>query len=111
VEINLEDNPFPSLCVVRSLLTAQRLRFSLGPRLVRYILHYGKLIPLEELEAVQMPHYGKVRLDRHKLHSFLTLMREQASTMKIRPVSLPHERQLDWHSTWSQAPVSDEFLG
>ena len=33
IDINLEDNPFPELCVVRSLVTAVRLRFSLGRKL------------------------------------------------------------------------------
>jgi hypothetical protein len=94
VEINLEDNPFPALCIVRSLITAQRLRFSLGPRLVRFILHHARRIPIEELEAIQRSHYGRIRLNRHQLHALTVLIREQASHIKIRPVMMPHEQQL-----------------
>ncbi|WP_257461847.1 hypothetical protein [Archangium lipolyticum] len=108
VEINLEHNPFPSLCVVRALITAQRLQFSLGPRLVRFILHHGMRTPLEELEAVQLPHYGHIRLDRHELHSLLGSMREQASTLKVRPVSLPRKQQLERPSRWNLGAVPDK---
>jgi len=94
VEINLEDNPYPALCIVRSLLTAQRLRFSLGPRLVRFIMHHARRIPIEELEAIQRSHYGRIRLNRHQLHTLTVLVREQASHIKIRPVTLPREHQL-----------------
>jgi hypothetical protein len=111
VEINLEDNPFPALCVVRALLTARRLQFSLGPRLVRFILHHAGQIPFEELEAVQCSHYGRVRIDRHELHILLALMREQASSMKVRPVALPRERQLDLRSWWNEATATDEVFG
>jgi len=41
IDINLEDNPFPDLCVIRSLITAVRLRFALGRRLAKYILHHA----------------------------------------------------------------------
>ena len=94
VEINLEDNPFPALCIVRALVTAQRLRFSLGPRLVRFILHHARRIPLEELEAIQRSHYGRIRLNRHQLNALTVLVREQAGHIKIRPVTLPREHQL-----------------
>src|SRR5712692_641684 len=33
VDINLESNPFPALCVIRSLLTAARLNFEISHRL------------------------------------------------------------------------------
>ncbi|MBM7112385.1 hypothetical protein [Archangium primigenium] len=94
VEINLEDNPFPALCIVRSLITAQRLRFSLGPRLVRYFLHHARRIPLEEMEAIQRSHYGRVRINRHTLHMLNRLVREQASHTRLQPISLPRAKQL-----------------
>ncbi|WP_152622197.1 hypothetical protein [Archangium violaceum] len=111
VEINLEDNPFPALCVIRALLTAKRLHFSLGPRLVRFILHHAGRIPFEELEAVQRSHYGRVRLDRHELHLLSNLIREQAGSMKVHPIALPRERQLDLRSQWSEAATPDEVYG
>lgn len=58
LEVNLEDNPFPALCVVRALNMTQRLRFAIGPRLAKYLIHYGGLFSGEELAEVQLNHYG-----------------------------------------------------
>ncbi|MGZ3457113.1 MAG: hypothetical protein ACXU86_01270 [Archangium sp.] len=111
VEINLEDNPYPGLCVVRSIITAQRLGFSLGPKLVSYILHHGSRIPLEELESIQLSHYGHLRLDRHALHALLTLVRKQAGSKKVRCVSLPQVQQVDWYTGGSYVVAPDEVPG
>jgi hypothetical protein len=61
LEINREENPFPSLCVVRSLLMAAGIDFAIGPRLVRYIASHGGGIALDELEEIQRKHYGAIR--------------------------------------------------
>ncbi len=99
VEINLENNPYPSLCVVRSLMTARRLGFSLGPRLARFIAHHGARLPMEELEAVQLSHYGRIQLDRDRLHRLLGGVRKEVGSMnKPRPIPLPRVRRLEWHS-------------
>jgi len=108
VEINLEENPFPALCVVRSLVTARRLQFSLGPRLVRFILHHTYHLALEELEAVQQSHYGRILLDRNNLHSLLKLLRDQVGGMRVRPVLLPRWHQLNWHAQWGEALESGD---
>lgn len=60
LEVNLEDNPFPSLCVVRSFMMAMSTGFTLGPRLIDYISHYAALISNEELKEVLQKHYGDV---------------------------------------------------
>lgn len=105
LEINLEHNPYPGLCVVRSLITARRLQFSLGPRLARFIAHHGTLLPMEELEAIQLSHYGRIRLDRDHLQRLVGVVRKEAgATKKPRPVSLPRAHRLEWHSWWAPSP-------
>ena len=42
VNINFEENPFPALCVVRSLITAARLDFDIGRALAEYIVHHAR---------------------------------------------------------------------
>lgn len=49
LEINFEENPFPALCVVRALITAARLQFLIGPKLSKYLVHYGRIFSGEEL--------------------------------------------------------------
>ncbi|RKH65082.1 hypothetical protein [Corallococcus aberystwythensis] len=96
LEINLEENPYAGLCVVRSLLTARKLHYALGPRLARYIAHHGSRIDTEELEAVQLSHYGRVHLDRDHLMRLTRIVSGKVGATRPRPIELPHARQLEW---------------
>jgi hypothetical protein len=60
VEINFEPNPFPALCVVRSVVTLQSLRFSAGPRLIQYILNWRRRLGIPALLDAQLSHYGRI---------------------------------------------------
>jgi len=80
LEVNYAENPFPELCVVRSLLAAFRLRFSLGPMLCRYIGEVGNTLQPTELEAIQRDHYGRVRCTGEYLQSWIRRIQEQQST-------------------------------
>jgi len=61
LDVNWADNPFPELCVVRSLVTAAKLDFSISPRLRQYIVDHGRRMSAHDLEVVQTKHYGKPR--------------------------------------------------
>jgi hypothetical protein len=61
VDINYQQNPYPELCVVRSLLTAYRLNMAIAPELCVYIARVGEHMRPTDLEAVQFDHYGRVR--------------------------------------------------
>lgn len=61
IDINLESNPFPELCVVRSLITAVRLDYRISRRLAKYIYTHARGASAEGLEAVQISHYGTVK--------------------------------------------------
>ncbi|WP_375755081.1 hypothetical protein [Corallococcus exercitus] len=96
LEINLEENPYAGLCVVRSLLTARKLQYALGPRLARYIAHHGARIDAAELEAIQLSHYGCVRLDRDQLMQLIRVVSGKVAVTRPRPIELPRARQLAW---------------
>jgi hypothetical protein len=97
VEINLEENPFPELCVVRSLITAARLDFRIGPRLAGYIESHARRLSIEQLLAVQAAHYGQVRASREELSSWLRAVCSQHQQRRSAPVELPivRSRQLE----------------
>mgnify|MGYP000944873988 CR=1 FL=1 len=88
LEINLEENPYPALCVARSLLTARKLGFSLGPRLAAYLDHHGTQLGMEELEEAQVTHYGDVLLSREAMRGDLQAIRRQRAEERA-PVRLP----------------------
>jgi len=67
IELNFEHNPYPKLNAVRTLLTASRLGFAIGPRLVRFLSDQVRRSEMEELVEVQRRHYGRVLLDEETL--------------------------------------------
>jgi hypothetical protein len=61
VNVKYASNPYPELCVVRSLITAYRLNMAMGPELCDFIAEVGSQMSKEDLEAAQLDHYGRIR--------------------------------------------------
>jgi hypothetical protein len=89
VDINLEDNPYPALCVIRTLLVASKLDFAISGRLMRYIAHYAGETDIEPLLTAQSAHYGVVRRDSDQLHSWLKNIRGQVKRGRRTAYRLP----------------------
>ena len=80
LEINLEPNPSPLQCVLRSLVTAARFEFSFGPRLTHYLAtHAARLSPAEIVEAGR-GHYGDQLCNVGALRAWVESLREWAAT-------------------------------
>ncbi|OWK38098.1 hypothetical protein [Fimbriiglobus ruber] len=71
VEVNRVENPFPELCVVRSLVMTNDLGFRIGPGLARYIAGHGPSLSCDELERIQKKHYGHVRIPGARLWDWI----------------------------------------
>ncbi|SRR6266566_26057 len=110
IDVNLVQNPYPDLCIVRSMLLASRLGFSIGPRLVDYIVHYSEKYDLEELLEVQRSHYGLVRRSIRDLRFWIRGLREHHRRSRNDPFPLPDVEGLQqdlWASTnWEFAAES-----
>jgi len=89
IEINREDNPFPNLCVIRSLIMAANLRFNLGPNLSEYIEKHGSIASAHELEEVQIKHYGKVKVQGSALLEWIDYIKKERKKMK-QSIPLPN---------------------
>jgi hypothetical protein len=88
VEINLEDNLNPVGCVARSLVTACRLGFSLGPKLVGYLDRYLRRIAPEELVEFQHLHYGTVLFPAPQIAFLRSALRGHLQTRRSFPLRL-----------------------
>lgn len=101
IDINFEENPFPELCVIRSLITGARLDFSLAPRLSHYVRVHGKALSEKDLERIQVEHYGKVRTLGSVMKSWVdTICTDIDRDAPFRlPVSRPQQLSLweDWN--------------
>ena len=89
VEINLEDNPFPALCVARSLIMASKLGFEIGPRLARYIAYYSNSLGLEEIHAAHLSHYGRDVCSLQQMDVWLKVINEAHKASNTDAVHLP----------------------
>lgn len=96
LEVNREDNPFPSLCVVRALLLASGLDFRLGPRLSRYIAEHGVGLSEGHLEELQAKHYGRVRQSGDTLRRWTRHVAKCSEKNPDQSVTLPIPRQAEF---------------
>ncbi len=71
IELNLADNPFPELTVVRGVIMANETRFKIGPRLAGYIGQVGPSMNEEAVERIQTGHYGYARMNSRTLHGLI----------------------------------------
>jgi hypothetical protein len=94
VEINREENPFPSLCVVRAFVMASSTRFAIGPRLARYLAINGPALSDVELEKVQLKHYGQMRCQVSTIRKWLQYVSARYAQNNHAPIALPTPKQL-----------------
>jgi hypothetical protein len=104
IEINNEANPFPELCVVRSLVLAASLKWKIGPRLLRYLAEIGTNLKAADLESIQYKHYGRVEVPSSDLIVALSSIRRAVLEQSNRPFSPFRQRQA---TLW---PEEDSFL-
>jgi hypothetical protein len=95
LEINLRENPYPALCVVRTLRTARKLGFSIGPQLATYLVDYCARLPMEKLEEAQLSHYGRVCFSRDTIWTDIKAIKQQkAEGRTIVRLPQPIQRKL-----------------
>jgi hypothetical protein len=80
LDVNFEPNPFPALCVVRSILTAAKLDFIIGNRLAEYLIAQSPQYSDRELEEVQQKHYGRIRLSASDIRSWINAIGRQLTS-------------------------------
>ena len=83
LDINLEENPFPELAAIRTLITAYKLNYALSRRLARYVIHYTNRTPFEQLVHIQFSHYGFARFDTNIIHNWVSAVRNQVGTQSV----------------------------
>ncbi len=107
LEINREDNPFPSLCVVRALVLASTIDFAIGPRLARFLATIGPTISDDELEAVQKKHYGKIRAESEILRSWIVRVTRSIENKNESLIKLP---RLEQGTLWPEEGEAEPAL-
>lgn len=107
IEINRQENPFPSLCVVRALVMASSTRFAIGPRLARYLTVNGAALSDVELEETQVKHYGRLRCEVSMMRRWLDHISARYAQNSLSPITLPMRKQL---SLWPEMEADQSRL-
>ncbi|MBI5688611.1 MAG: hypothetical protein HZC55_00830 [Verrucomicrobia bacterium] len=94
IEINREENPFPGLCVVRSVVMAGNLKWKVGPRLLRYLARVGSEMSEDELTNIQVRHYGTAQWPISVFSRAIEFARRHAEQGNDEPEELPLPKQL-----------------
>lgn len=94
IELNLADNPFPELTVVRGVIMASETRFQIGPRLAAYIGEVGPSMNEGAVERIQVGHYGHVRMDSRKLHDLIAMIVRRTRDAESGQLPITGQRHL-----------------
>ncbi len=84
LEVNHEANPYPDVCVVRSLLIAFRLNFGLGPRLVEYVARHAEDLSRRDIEQILLQHYRSQLITPERMLSWIDEIRDHAAGEEAR---------------------------
>ena len=87
IEINNIDNPYPSLCVIRSLVMIKKTGFSIGNRLKDYLIEYGSIMSDTDIINTQMKHYGSLNINVEDFKRYIksiTRHRNTNSTISLK---------------------------
>ncbi len=70
LDINLTENPYPSICVIRTLHIARNFGFRISRTLAIYLYDMMSRIASSILIKAQLKHYGKIEFEIKDLHGF-----------------------------------------
>jgi hypothetical protein len=108
LEINNERNPFPAVCVVRSLILAAKLDFWIGPRLATFIQKLTRSVSISELLQAQVSHYGQMHFSEENINDWLTSLQSQTAG-ESKKVRLTNSASMQMQ-LWRDSP-SDQARG
>jgi hypothetical protein len=94
IEVNRLQNPFPELCVVRSIVMAANLAWKVGPRLLRYLAEYGGSMSSSDFENIQKKHYGGIQWPSLVFESAIKEIKRVLDQNPQGSVELPLPKQL-----------------
>jgi hypothetical protein len=93
LELNREENPFPTLCVIRALVLASGMDLAIGPKLAKYLAQHAGEISDGDLRTIQLKHYGSIRVIPEIARSLLNHIAKYADHFNGMRMELPLLRQ------------------
>jgi len=96
LHVNYAPNPYPYVCVARTLVLAAQLNFTIARPLAKFILDHTATGGIDALIEAQRSHYGTVRCDAKELEVWLhDIQRQFDSGQHPLRIQVPHGRHLE----------------
>ena len=89
IDINFEENPYPAVCIAKSLAYALKFRFKLSRRLAEYIIRYSEQIGAEEIANIFQKRYGNIKISSEKYNFYINAIKEELRVKNTGPIKLP----------------------
>lgn len=96
IELNFEENPTPTECIIRALRIANDFNFVIGPRLARYMISYINQIEIEDLAEKYRRRYMSADVTVKKLHNCFKSIETQIQAYGNRPVKIFADQNLNF---------------
>jgi len=104
LDVNYAPNPYPYVCVARSLVLAAQLNFAIARPLAGFILDHTAAGGIDALLEAQRSHYGSVRSDAKELETWLHDYRRQfESGQDLIHIDIANARRME---LWKDHPVA-----
>jgi len=94
IEVNLIENPFPELNVVRGIIFAANYDFTLGPVFCSLIHECRGVLTKSHVFDIQKTHYGVEKIDSLRIARWVEFVSDRWTEDYHSGVSLPIARQL-----------------
>jgi hypothetical protein len=91
IDINYEENPFPSLCAVRSIIIAWKLNYRLSRKLACYFVDVVAEQGAPELVFAQDRHYQKVLLRESDISDLKNYFEQACDSVDQDQITLPNK--------------------
>jgi hypothetical protein len=88
IELNFEENPSPSECIVRALWIANKFSFLIGPKLSRYMISYINKIEIEELAEIYQHRYMSSSVTIEKFYNCFKNIKTQMQASHNRSIKV-----------------------
>ena len=88
LDINLRDNPYPALCVVRTLQLARQFRLRIARPLTFYLYDQFQTLGEAELRETQRAHYGFEVFSHGALRTLRQQVEQQCERAPLFPLDL-----------------------
>lgn len=81
LDVVLEDNPLPELCIVNSFYYSERFKLKLSKKLIAYIINKYESVA-DKTESIQIKHFGELKYKKDELSKRVNKLKQAVNPPK-----------------------------